>query len=141
MLSAVIPLVSVLVGAAITYWLNVHTRRRSAVDDLFALAVAAVAAAEASANYVSSVSSWQGATDEEYQAFLKDMRREASLRHINKMAEAREALARVLPYQPTLRDAYRAEPPDFLKRIDSVIELLLQGPARPRRKSLRSATD
>jgi hypothetical protein len=51
----VVPLASVLLGAAITYWLNVRTRRRTKVEDIFHDAIAAVAVAQASRGYTAGV--------------------------------------------------------------------------------------
>lgn len=50
-LDAFLPLVSVLLGAGLTYWLNVRQRRRNAIDDIFAAAIAAVAVAAAGKHY------------------------------------------------------------------------------------------
>ena len=107
-LNATLPLVSVLLGAGITYWLSVRQRRRSAVEDLFTQAIAAVAAADASPNYVSYVAYSQTTmTSEEHNAFVKELGREAALNHVRKMADARQALAQVIPYRPDLDRFYR----------------------------------
>ena len=42
-----VPVLSVLLGAGLTYWLNVRQRRRSTVENLFDQAIAAVAVADA----------------------------------------------------------------------------------------------
>lgn len=53
--TAVLPLVSELLGGALTYWLNVRDRRRSFIEDLFNSAIAAVAVADASKSYLRRV--------------------------------------------------------------------------------------
>ena len=45
--SAVVPIASVFLGALVTYWVNVRTKRRSSAEDLVNAAIAAVAVAEA----------------------------------------------------------------------------------------------
>lgn len=48
-------IVSIFVGAAITYVMNVRQRRRTYEEDLVNAAIAAVAAAEISVDYIASV--------------------------------------------------------------------------------------
>jgi len=50
--NTLLPLASVLVGAAITYWLNVRSRRRGDVDAAFHSAISAVAVAVASTEFI-----------------------------------------------------------------------------------------
>lgn len=128
MLDVLLPLVSILLGAGITYWVNVRSRRRTYVEDLFNQAIAAVAQAEASQNYIAGLAPWKGATVEEHEQFLSQLGREASLNHVRKAAEAREAIARVLPYQPGLSAFYQDDPHAVYRRAPEIIALLRQGP-------------
>jgi hypothetical protein len=50
-LAAIVPLLSVLLGADLTYALNVRTRRIGQVEDLFDAAIAATAVADACQHY------------------------------------------------------------------------------------------
>lgn len=52
---ALIPVLSVLAGAAITYWLNVRSRKRTRVEDIYHDAIAAVAVAAAARNFITQV--------------------------------------------------------------------------------------
>lgn len=69
-LNVTLPLVSVLLGGAITYSLNVRTRRRSYVEDLFNQAIAAVAA-NASIDYLTNVGRPAHLSDDEYAELQK----------------------------------------------------------------------
>lgn len=128
MYEALLPLLSTFVGAGITYWVNVRSRRRRYVEDLFNQAIAAVAAAEPSQNYIGGVAPWKGATTEEHEQFLGQLGREASLNHVRKAAEARESIARVVPYRPDLDGFYKEDPHAVYKRAPEIISLLRQGP-------------
>lgn len=64
------PLLSVLLGAAMTYWLNVRTRRRNHVEDAFNEAIAAVAVADASKSYLRRVAQPAEMSAADYQQLL-----------------------------------------------------------------------
>jgi cell division FtsZ-interacting protein ZapD len=53
--SVVVPLISIAVGAGVTYWLNVRTRRSMRFEDLINAAIAAVAVEEASRSAITRV--------------------------------------------------------------------------------------
>lgn len=76
--NSVLPLVSVLLGAAITYALNVRTQRRSKVEEVFHEAIAAVAVAVASHDFVAELAPWRGATPEEHTALNSQLKREGN---------------------------------------------------------------
>lgn len=105
-LSAIVPLMSVLVGAAITYWLNVRTRRKTFIEDQFNMAIAAVAVADASKHYVRSVARPEGLSESQYQDLLADIAKAAVENHVKRAAEAREALARVMQYDLRIKAFY-----------------------------------
>ena len=98
----VIPLASTLVGAVITYVVNVRVRRRTYVEDLFNRAIAAVAAADASVDFMAGVGRPKHLSDDEYDALQKWMVTEGLKNWTTKVAVANEALAQVLPYQPDI---------------------------------------
>jgi hypothetical protein len=102
--SAIVPLVFVLLGGGLTYWLNVRTRRRSRVEDLFDEAIAAVAVADASKNYLRRVAKPAELSESDYRSLLSNIARTAVEVHIQRAAEARETIAKVVQYEqgPTL---------------------------------------
>jgi hypothetical protein len=106
-LGAVVPLTSVLVGAALTYWLNVRTRRRTQIEDLFNEAITAVAVADASRHYIPQVARPAHMTDEAYTDLLGWIARTTIENHTQRCAEAREAIARVVQYEPSIRPHYQ----------------------------------
>ena len=63
--SVVVPLFSVLLGAAMTYWLNVRSRKRNHIEDAFN---EAVAAADASKSYLRHVSKPAEMSTDDYRA-------------------------------------------------------------------------
>jgi len=100
-----LPLISTLLGAGITYAVNVRDRRRTYVEDLFNQAIAAVAAAESSVNYTAGAGRPLHLTDAEYSDLQKWMVSEGLKNWVGKCADANEAVARVVPYHPELASA------------------------------------
>ncbi len=103
---ALIPVLSVLAGAAITYWLNVHSRNRTRIEDIYHDAIAAVAVAAASKDYIGQVGPWTGATNDEYTEFISRLGQDGTERYIKAVADARAAIARASAYEPDLRRFY-----------------------------------
>ncbi len=103
LMGAALPLVSVLLGAGITYWLNVKSRQTSKIEDVFHDALKAVAVSAASQNWVSHLTRWDGATDEDYARFNETLGRENTMRYATALAEARAALARAAVYDDSLQ--------------------------------------
>lgn len=103
---ALVPVLSVLAGAAITYWLNVRARNRTRIEDIFHEAIAAVAIAAANREFIGQVGPWRGARDDEYDDFTSRMGREGNERYIGAVADARSAIARASAYEPDLRRFY-----------------------------------
>lgn len=131
-LLAVVPLLSVLAGAGLTYWLNVRQRRRSYVDEVYDRAITALAAASASSDYVTDLPRPPHLTDDEYRDLLVTIISDAYKLYVARRAEARAAVARVKPY--TL------EVGPFLDRWSKVVEepeelITVLGDARDRRRS------
>jgi hypothetical protein len=124
LLNAALPLLSVLIGSAITYFLNVRTRQRSKVEDVLHEAIAAVAVADASQHYITSTGTWQGATPADYEDFRSQLGRQANEAHVRAVAEARAALARASAYAPELREYYQSNTDAVYKRAEEITEAL-----------------
>lgn len=103
---ALVPVLSILAGSAITYWLNVRTRNRTRVEDTYHDAIATVAVAAASKEFITQVGPWRGATNDDYEKFTSRMGQEGNERYIKAVAEARNAIARASAYEPALRRFY-----------------------------------
>lgn len=118
-----LPFVAVLVGAAITYVLNVRDRRRTKVEDVFHEAISAVAVAQARHDFATRVGPWLGAQPGEYEAFTSKLGQEGQLAAVRSVADARAAIARASAYDPSLREyvGFRA---DFDAIADDVIARL-----------------
>lgn len=101
-----VPVLSVLAGAAITYWLNVRARHRTRIEDIYHDAIAAVAIAAASKDFIAQVAPWRGARNDEYDAFTSRIGQEGNERYIRAVADARSAIARASAYEPELRRFY-----------------------------------
>ncbi|WP_224148394.1 hypothetical protein, partial [Mycobacterium avium] len=100
------PVLSVLIGAAITYWLNVRARNRTRIEDIYHDAIAAVAVAAASKEFITQVGPWHGATNDDYDRFTSRLGQEGNQRYITAVAEARNAIARASAYEPSLLRFY-----------------------------------
>lgn len=130
LLNVLLPLAATLLGAGITYALNVRGRRRTYVEDLFNQAIAAVMAADASVAYTTGVGRPMHLSDDEYVDVLKWMATEAIKNWVTKVTLANEALARVVPYQPELEAQLPFKPDaDNRTQKDEVIRLLREGRA------------
>lgn len=100
---ALVPFLSVILGAAITYWFNVRQRRRTLVDDRFSDAIAAVSLVISTISYVPHYGKWHEAVSEKERIELeKEVAREATLNHMRALAAARDAVAKCVPYRSTL---------------------------------------
>jgi hypothetical protein len=120
LLSATLPLLSVLIGSAITYWLNVRARQRSHVDDVFREAIAAVAVASSRQKWLTNIE-WEDAPQEEADRLLLENNRASSLAWAQSVNEARAAVARASVYDPSLTQYYRGSMRWFMENPDIVI--------------------
>jgi hypothetical protein len=134
---AAVPLVSVLIGALITYWLNVREKRRSKVADIFHEAIAAVAMAVAAHDYITQVPPWLGCTPDAHKAFTAELGRAGNAGYIEAVAQARAAVARASAYDPSLRDFYRDTTAAIYERGDELMAKLHEDVARTRRGRVR----
>jgi hypothetical protein len=126
-----VPLASVLLGATITYLLNVRTRRRSHVEDRFNDAIAAVSLVISTHSYVPGYGKWHPAVTEDERVELeKEMAREATINHIRAIGVARDAVAQCLPYNPRLRQLLDQPVLYFQDHADEIIAALRRAPDR-----------
>jgi len=127
--NALLPIVSVFFGAAITYLINVRQRRHSYIEDLFNQAIAAVAAAEISVDYIASVGRPQHISDSDLEQLQSYMVMEGMKNWATKVSQANDALARVLPYLPQVAVVLPFSPDSAHRGTHlPVIELLRNGP-------------
>lgn len=128
-LDVVVPLVSLLVGSGITYWINVRERRHNYVDDLFNQAIAAVLMADASVDYTTGVAKPPPMSDQDYAAFHSWLMTETLKNWSIRNNEANLALARVVPYRPEIQN-YLPLTSDGAHRVahTDLIQVLQQGP-------------
>lgn len=119
LIAVVLPFVSVLIGAGLTYAFSVRQQRRSRVEDVFHDAIAAVAVAHASHDFLTQMGAWRGASPDEYAAFTSELGREGNLNYVRAVANARSALARASAYDPTLRE-YLGATEDVYERADVI---------------------
>ena len=131
LLDALVPLGSVLLGAAITYWLNVRSRRRTLVESYFDQAVAAVALVISTISYVPHYGKWHEAVSEKERIELeKEVAREATLNHMRALATARDAVAKCVPFRPTLERFLEEPVLYFQDHAQEIIAELRKGTSR-----------
>jgi hypothetical protein len=125
LINALVPLASVLVGGALTYWLNVRYRRRGQVEQLFNEAISAVTVADASLHYLSAgfYARPAGMSEDEHREMTVRIERDAIENFARRAGEAREALARVMPYEPAVKPFYVVADA-IVKRTDEILTLL-----------------
>jgi len=126
-----VPFLSVVLGAAITYWFSIRQRRHTLVDDRFNDAIAAVSLVISTISYVPHYGKWHEAVSERERIELeKEVAREATLNHMRALAAARDAVAKCVPYQPAL-DRFLEEPVLYFQdHAHEIIVELRKGKAR-----------
>jgi hypothetical protein len=129
--AAVVPVLSVGFGGWITYALNVRTRRRTYVEELFDRAISAVSVADASVDYLASAGRPQHLSDSEYAELQKWFVTQGMQNWAVKVIEANEALAAVAPYAPPVASMmpYRTE--ESHRPSSEVIALLREWRSHP----------
>jgi thiol:disulfide interchange protein len=140
--SAAVPLLSVLLGAAVTYWINIRTRQRSAREDLVNAAISAIAIAEAAQSASPRVNLdglWQSA-EEDAKTLTRTLVLGAIENHNRRIAEAREALARIIVLDSRVREYY-LDPSTISDRSTDIMNLLTDirdrgSTRRPRRRAV-----
>lgn len=131
LIDALVPLVSVLLGAAITYWLNVRSRRRNLVETYFDQAIAAVALVISTISYVPHYGKWHDAVSEKERIELeKEVAREATLNHMRALGSARDAVAKCVPFRLTLERFLEEPALYFQNHAHEIIAELRKGVSR-----------
>jgi hypothetical protein len=129
-IGAVVPLFSALMGLTLTYWINVRTRKTTFIEDLFNNAIAAVAVADASIDYIRGIARPAEMPEDDHRDLLVNMARAAVENNIKRTTEAREALARLLPYAPWVQPYYEDPATLTHDRLQEVIRLLVAAKGR-----------
>ena len=129
-LTPFLPLISVLapvvVLATISYWFGSRTRRRTKREEIFHNAIATVAEAEASINFMYRVD-WTGGSPDGIRDLADQLGREGAERHARCVNSARAAVARASAYDPTLAQYYRKEVNGLLAHATAIIDRLTTG--------------
>jgi hypothetical protein len=135
--SVLLPLVSIAVGAGLTYWLNVRARRASQAEDLINNAIGAVAVEEASRQAITRVVS-DTLPAEEHTALQIAVLKAAIENHNLKNVAAREALARVTILDRSVQ-RYYVDVEGFEERTQEIVDHLvrLRSDLRTRRAGRR----
>jgi hypothetical protein len=121
----VLPIASTLIGAGITYVINVRQRRRNYVEDLFNQAIGAVAAASASQRFVNAADPKRvDLSGEALRDFNRELRKRGIENEAQKAAEAWEALAKLSPYVPEVADYYKRDNLAVFDQADEIIALI-----------------
>lgn len=121
---ALVPFFAVILGAAITYWLNIRLRRHTLIEDSFTEATAALSLMLAASEFVPSYGKWHASVSEEERIALeKEIAREATVTFIRSLSVARGAVAKCIPYRPSL--GYVLDEPALYLR-DHASEIIVQ---------------
>lgn len=124
-INALVPIGSVLLGAGLTYLLNIKNRRRNFLEDNFNSAIAAVAVADASQHYLKHVSRPDNMPENVYHTVLAEIAKTAIENHTRRAGEAREAIAQVVQYEPRLKQFY-TNAQAVTDRPEDIINLLVE---------------
>jgi hypothetical protein len=137
-LNVLLPLGSVVVGAGITYWINVRARRLGYREDLFNEAMEAVSVAEISVDFRAWVERPALMSEEDYAHVVSWHNMEGVKNATTRVIEANVALARVLPHQPELSALLPFDPHTGNRgRHLAIIEMLKVGRAQSRARLSR----
>lgn len=103
LVDVLVPFLSALAGAFVTYRVNVRARRDNQIEDAFDSAIAAVSVADVSSHYRRYTGSpLPGLTAAAHEEMQTTIIRSGVENHFRRAAEAREALARVMHHAPAL---------------------------------------
>jgi hypothetical protein len=125
-----VPLVGLLLGSWLTYWLNFRQRTRTYVADLFARAIESVYAAEASVEYTAGAGRPILLSDEGWGQLQDWFVSESMKNWRNRLDDANVAVARVRLYRPEVADYLPLHLDMQHRDIDPLIEVLRRGPNR-----------
>jgi hypothetical protein len=124
----VAPFVSLLVGAGLTYWLNVRQRQRTYVDDLFKRAIEAVYAADASVDYTSHIGRPERLSEAGWQELQDWFVVQGMQQWWQRQVEANQALAHVRAYRPEVGALLPFRLDADHREVEQVVALLRLGP-------------
>jgi hypothetical protein len=128
-INALVPIASVLLGAGLTYWLNVRGRRRNNIEDAFNAAISAVAVADASKHYLKQTAKPDHMPDRMYRDLLAEIAGNAIRNHTQRCGEAREAIAKVMQYEPRIK-AFYEDAQAITDHPDEIVSLLMGARSR-----------
>ncbi|GAA3613421.1 hypothetical protein GCM10022199_16770 [Marihabitans asiaticum] len=141
--AALLPFVSVLAGAALTYWLNVRQRSHDKAQDVLRAAIAAVAAMQVSTQFATDARVGATGLDALTTGDLRDLSREVTLKglrvYFESIASARLAVAEASAYFDGLEPFGEMEPSEFTRRGEELRTLLVAHLA-PRRRPRTEAS-
>ncbi|HEX8085899.1 MAG TPA: hypothetical protein VF529_16525 [Solirubrobacteraceae bacterium] len=118
--------IGVAVGGVITYAVNVRDRRQQHIERLFNDAIASVAAAGAARQFINNVPEDIGLPGNTARALETTIREQAYLRFVSLVAEARAALALVVPFREDLQP-FLASAAGVAEEADTIVARLREG--------------
>ena len=130
---ALVPLLSVLLGALVTYGVNVRTRRRSTVEEIVNEAISAVAVAEANQSRSGRVNLPAVFDSSDAQDLRRRIILGAIENHNIRSHEAREALAKVVVLDSQVRqyyldpDAVFDRPQEIIRQLTNIRDRITHG--------------
>jgi hypothetical protein len=137
-ISALVPLLSVLLGALVTYRVNVRTRRRSAAEEIVNAAISAVAVSEANQSRSGRVNLPADFDSSDAQDLRRRIILGAIENHNIRSHEAREALAKVVVLDGRVRqyyldpDAVFDRPQAIIRELTNIRNRIIHGKNVPR---------
>jgi len=136
--NVLLPLVGIVVGGWLTYFLNVRSRQRTYVEDLYNKAISAVMAARNSVDYVATIGPPEHSVSDDAWRELGDWFILQGLKNWwTNLHAAHDALAQVQPYQPAIAGLLPVTIDQGHKDVEGIIRLLLDGREQARRRRQR----
>jgi hypothetical protein len=122
------PFLSLMLGAGLTYWLNVRQRHKTYLDDLFKAAISAVYVSEASVDYTSHVGRPDRLSDAGWAELQDWFTTEGLKQWWTRQREANVALASVRAFRPEVAGHMPFKVDIDHREVDALVTLLRQGP-------------
>jgi len=135
-----LPIVGIVVGGWLTYYLNVRQRRRNYVEDLFQRATEAVYAADASVHYTWVQQKPPALSDEAWKELSDWFTVQAMQQWWTRQAEANTALARIRAHRPEIAAFLPVQFDQEGYGLPPVLDLLADGPPDRDRRFMRFIT-
>jgi hypothetical protein len=124
----VAPFLSLMLGAGLTYWLNVRQRQQTYLDDLFKAAISAVYASDASVDYTAHIGRPDRLSDAGWIELQDWFVTEALKQWWTRQHQANLALASVRAFRPEVAEHMPFRVDLDHREVDDLVELLRQGP-------------